>query len=91
MQEEISKIFLEKISGTTDLIEEKFSQLEINIQQKHDSYINDITTKNKNRIIKLENEIRTKDDEINKLNNNENELMYLYFASFHIKRMICKG
>ncbi len=25
MQEEISKIFLEKISGTTDLIEEKFN------------------------------------------------------------------
>ena len=36
--------------------------------------INDITTENMNRNMKLENEIRTKDEKITKLVNNENEL-----------------
>ena len=33
MQEEISKIFLEKTSGTTDLIEEKFNMNRIMVHE----------------------------------------------------------
>ncbi len=68
IQEEISKNFLEKISATTDLIKEKFYQQEIIIQQKYDSKIKAITNENMNRIIKLESEIRAKDEKINELN-----------------------
>lgn len=32
IQEEISKVFLENVSGITELIEAKFSKLELNMQ-----------------------------------------------------------
>ena len=55
IQEEISKGFLENISGITELIETKFSQLELNNQQQHDSVINAIAVTNEktNKIIEL--------------------------------------
>jgi hypothetical protein len=55
IQEEISRGFLENISGITELIEAKFSQLELNNQQQHDSVINAIADSNEktNTIIQL--------------------------------------
>ena len=55
IHEEISRGFLENISGITDLIEAKFSQLELNNQQQHDSVINAISDSNEktNTIIQL--------------------------------------
>ncbi len=48
--EELSKGFLKNADRVSDLLETKFSQLELNIQQKHDSVINAITNENNNRI-----------------------------------------
>ena len=54
IQQEISKGFLENVSGLTDLIEAKFAQLEQNNQQQHDTVINAISNDKTNRIIQLE-------------------------------------
>ena len=53
IQQEISKGFLENISGLAELIESKFKQLEENSQQKHDTVINAISNDkiNINRIL----------------------------------------
>ena len=55
IHEEISKGFLKNISGITELIEAKFSQLELNNQQQHDSLLNAIAVTNEktNKIIEL--------------------------------------
>ena len=55
IQEEISKGFLDNISGITELIEAKFSQLELNNQQQHDTVLNAIgdTNEKTNKILQL--------------------------------------
>ena len=55
IQEEISKGFLDNISVITQLIEEKFSQLEVNNQQQHDNVLNAIgdTNEKTNKILQL--------------------------------------
>ena len=64
IQQEISKEFLENVSGLTDLIEAKFAQLEHNNQQQHDTVINAISNDKTDRIIKLETELKAKDAQI---------------------------
>ena len=64
IQHEISKGFLENVSGLTDLIEAKFAQLEQNNQQQHDTVINAISNDKTDRIIKLETELKAKDAQI---------------------------
>ena len=50
IHQEISKGFLENISGITDLIKAKFSELKQNNQQHHDSVINAISNEKIERI-----------------------------------------
>ena len=51
IQQEISKAFLENVSGLTDLIEAKFAQVELNNQQQNDTVINAISNDKTNKII----------------------------------------
>ena len=51
IQQEISKGFLENVSGLTDLIEAKFAQVEHNNQQQNDTVINAISNDKSNKII----------------------------------------
>ena len=76
IQQEISKGFLENISGLTQLIESRFKQLEENNQQKHDTVINAISNDkiNINRILQLETELKAKDEKILELNSKDSEV-----------------
>ena len=51
IQQEISKAFLENVSGLTDFIEAKFAQVELNNQQQNDTVINAISNDKTNKII----------------------------------------
>jgi hypothetical protein len=58
LQEQISKIFVDNVSGVTDLIEAKFSQMEKNNKIYYDGIIKAITVEKNNKIVELETEIK---------------------------------
>ena len=74
IQQEISKSIIEYISELGDNIEAKFSQLQVDNLQQHDTVMNAISNNNNDIIIQLKSELEAKDAEIKDLLSKESQL-----------------